>query len=1127
VSALIEPTTLTQSLVAGLGPITLAAIAFSLRRSDDRCPWHWLLLFALGQGLREWLGALPAPWSTAGVMVAVRSVVSIAGFVALIEFARLGLERFSARTPGRWILAAIAVPIAVGTQQAYFVGSGVWTLLLSAIAGGSAAFLLWRAGAEEGPLVRRWMRLSGLLIGAYAILAGLGADLWTAGGAPGATTLAAWAVAGPLARELAGLGAAALLLVFALWSDSIGEHGVARWRGTLGIAGATGMLLVLVIGGLLRGPLETRMAHAGVPAAVPLAVCISAASFGLWVALLASWRAAATWATWTQRRSRNLLTSVTESIEGGLLAVDAEGKILYQNAGFGELWSIPAGFMQQGDVRILFGYLRDRLEEPEAFTALTERALRSIERVDESVRLRDGRVFRCLTNPLTGAGEGPGRIFGFREITEYTRSEAERHLRDGRRDRQIEALASLATRLALSVPGGRTLAPREVCELAAAALEVERASLWLREEEGGALQCAEFWERFRDTDEVTAAQRVADYADFFRTLPPERAAVIEDTRDDLRAREAWERHPSLRDITSLLQIPVELSGHVVGAISFAHVGVPRRWTADEQRFATSAAALVATVLERGQRLRMQEDLQRSLEFRKLLAETAACAVYQTDAAGRITEVNSSLCRMTGFIPEELIGQPVSVIGAGACGEECQILGEGPAEPVLRHPCWLTDRNGKRLDIVRSAAPLVDAAGNRHGTLVSFIDVSEAAEAQRQSEEALRMAQRAQSKTKSAHGRIETLEAELARLRTGLEGRERETAETREAVQALQAELQKTREEREAAQWASTSARRENETIRGERDATQTELETARRERDQARGEQARLQEAFEVARCDLADAREKTARIEAQVETARQQIRTPERELLRTNAELAALRAELATARETAEAARCQAESAYKELRAARTEAEGSRAEATALAKQMVALQAEADRLGVEAANAAARAVEAEKASARAAEAAAASARAIEKPAASPASRVPSGNKPIPLRRPAPAAAEKPAARPVAPAAIDYQALLASVGGDRDLAMRRLRAFQKGAPWMLSRLRQALVKQNALALVSAAESIRAAAADLAAHETVRQAEKLEELARAGDLPRLAGALQTLETEIQRVHAALNSLPRAA
>lgn len=1162
---------LTQGLISGLGAITLAAIAFTLRRTDDRLAWRWLLFFALGQGLREWLGALPGAWATANLVVIFRSLVSVASFVALMEFARLGLAGPQRRALPRWVTAAVALPIVAGTHQGFFFGSLEWTLLLSLVAGGGAAFAIWRAGGEEGPLVRRWLRLSGLAIGVFAILAGLGADLWHLRGAGEATFAplrAALAFSGPMLREIVGLAAAALLLVYTLWRDSIGEHGVTRWRGTLGIAGATGLLLVIVIGTLLRNPLETQLAHHRIPATAILALGLSGASFGLWVGLLASWRAAAQWAAWIRRQSRNLLTAITESVEGGLLAVDAQGRILYQNAAFSELWGIPAGFMQEGEARILFGFLRERLEDPDAFSALIDRALGSSERIDDSLRLKDGRVLRCRTNSLPGESGVTGRVLSFLEITELTRLEAERQTREARRERQNESLTALAQRLAQSAPGGRGTALREICEVGASTLEVGRVGLWLRDAETESLQCAEHCERIRGDAEATAAERCAAYEALWPSLPPERVAAIDDVRDDARLRDALEDQPRLRDITSLLQLPIESGSQAIGMLVFVHVGVPRRWTPDEQRFAAALAALCSAALERFQRQRLDGELQQALGFQKLLAETAGSAIYQLDVEGRIVAVNSALCRATGHLPEDLIGKPVSVLGAGACGEECQCLSGALDEPLRRHPCWVSDRDGHRLDIVRNATAIQDLEGRRIGTIVSFIDMSETAEAQRQADDALQTAQQLQVGLKTAQGRIQTLERELTGLRGGFEERERERSEAQERIRALEEALGETQEElgraqgaRDTAQSAEAEARREAEGFRAERDGLQVRLATidgelkashgaaeqARREAEAAREDARRSEQELDAARAEA-------ARVQAQAAVAEEERRTPERELTRVNTELVRVRTELGAARDEVTSIRRQAESTFQELHAARLESEAARTEAATLARQLTQLQGENDRLKAETESArgqvrAAEAVsaQAEKraAQARASEQklagearAAAEKRAADEARAAEAARdaaakratppIAARAKPVPPRRPAPVRVQSaPELRPGAPPPVDVTALLASVGGDQDLATRRLRAFQKGAPWMLSRLRQAFVKKNALGLVSAAESIRQAAADLCAGEVMRQAEQLEELARAKDLAKLDAALTALEAEVERVRAALASLPRAA
>jgi PAS domain S-box-containing protein len=1176
---------LTQGLISGLGPITIAAIAFTLRRADDRLAWRWLFFFALGQGLREWLGALPGSWATAGAVVILRSVVSAASFVALMEFARLGLAGPSRRALPRWVIAAVALPIVAGTHQGFFFGSLEWTLLLSLIAGGGAALAIWRAGGEEAPLVRRWLRLSALAVGVYAVMAGLGADLWHLRAARD-TTIALLRIAlifsGPVLREIVGLATAALLLVFSLWRDSVGEHGVTRWRGTLGVAGATGLLLVIIIGTLLRNPLETQLAHHRIPATAILSLGVSGASFGLWVGLLASWRAATQWANWTRRQSRNLLTSITESVEGGLLAVDGSGRVLYQNATFSELWGIPAGFMQEGEARILFGFLRERLEEPEAFTALIERALAVPERIDEGLRLKDGRVFRCRTNPLPGESGVTGRVLSFLEITELTQLETERQVREARRETQNEALTALAQRLTQSAPGGRATALREICEVAASTLEVGRVSVWLRDAESESLHCAEHCERIRGDAAETAAERLAAYETLWPSLPPERAAVIDDARDDARLREALEDQPLLRDITSLLQLPIESGTRAVGAVAFVHVGVPRRWTPDEQRFASALAALCSAALERFRRQQRDDELHQALEFQKLLAETAGSAICQLDAEGRIVAVNSALCRATGHLPEDLIGKPVSILGAGACGDECQLLSGNLEEPLRRHPCWVSDRDGTRLDVVRNATAIVDVEGRRTGTIVSFIDMSEAAEAQRQADEALQTSQQLQASFKTAQGRIETLERELMGLRGGLEGRDRERSETHERIRALEEALGETQEElgraqgaRDTAQTAETEARREAQAFRAERDALQVklatidgeqkaahgEIENARREMAAAREETLQARNELKAKEQELEAVRAEAIRIQAQVTEAQEERRTPERELVRANTELVRVRTELGSTREEASSIRHQAESTFQELHAARLESEAARTEAAALSRQLIQLQGENDRLKTETESARGQVRAAEAVSAQA-EKRAAQARAAEKKTADEARAVAekraadearvaaekrgaeearamaarravppaaaARGKPLAPRRVAPLRVPPaPEPRPAAPPAVDVTALLASVGGDQDLATRRLRAFQKGAPWMLSRLRQAFVKKNALGLVSAAEAIRQAAADLCAGEVIRRAEQLEELARAGDLVKLDAALSSLEAEVERVRAALSSLPRAA
>jgi PAS domain S-box-containing protein len=109
----------------------------------------------------------------------------------------------------------------------------------------------------------------------------------------------------------------------------------------------------------------------------------------------------------------------------------------------------------------------------------------------------------------------------------------------------------------------------------------------------------------------------------------------------------------------------------------------------------------------------------------------------------------------------------------------------------------------------------------------------------------------------------------------------------------------------------------------------------------------------------------------------------------------------------------------------------------------------------------------------------------------------------------------------------DTLSLLQRVGGDRQLAAGRARAFQKGSAWMIACVRQALERKDSRALIGAARLLSGALGDLAAVEAQRLAEELVEMGRRNDLSGAPKVMKALEVEIERVRSALASFSRAA
>lgn len=126
----------------------------------------------------------------------------------------------------------------------------------------------------------------------------------------------------------------------------------------------------------------------------------------------------------------------------------------------------------------------------------------------------------------------------------------------------------------------------------------------------------------------------------------------------------------------------------------------------------------------GERLEMEKEL-----FRITLASIED-GVITTDRMGKITYLNPSAERLTGWRSVEVEGKPLatafravaieSAIHAAAVGQPWF----ESVRPGVDGHFFLTDRKGVRRDVHRSAAPILDRRGDTVGTVLTFRDISE-------------------------------------------------------------------------------------------------------------------------------------------------------------------------------------------------------------------------------------------------------------------------------------------------------------------------------------------------------------------------------------------------------------------
>jgi HPt (histidine-containing phosphotransfer) domain-containing protein len=103
--------------------------------------------------------------------------------------------------------------------------------------------------------------------------------------------------------------------------------------------------------------------------------------------------------------------------------------------------------------------------------------------------------------------------------------------------------------------------------------------------------------------------------------------------------------------------------------------------------------------------------------------------------------------------------------------------------------------------------------------------------------------------------------------------------------------------------------------------------------------------------------------------------------------------------------------------------------------------------------------------------------------------------------------------------ALDEAALLAHVGGDRDLLSELLGIFLDDGPGQLQALRTAVAGTDPAALMSAAHALSGSLKVLGAAAATALAGRLEALGREGRLEGAAALLARLEPELERVRGA--------
>lgn len=124
------------------------------------------------------------------------------------------------------------------------------------------------------------------------------------------------------------------------------------------------------------------------------------------------------------KQSASLILSTLEATADGLLVVDQEGKMIRFNRKFAKMWRIPQWILDTKDNTQALAFVTTQLKDSEQFlTKIKEVYAHPLAESFDLLEFKDGRVFEQLSQPHLLDGRPVGRVWSFRDVTDWKRAE--------------------------------------------------------------------------------------------------------------------------------------------------------------------------------------------------------------------------------------------------------------------------------------------------------------------------------------------------------------------------------------------------------------------------------------------------------------------------------------------------------------------------------------------------------------------------------------------------------------------------------------------------------------------------------------------------------------------------------
>ena len=117
------------------------------------------------------------------------------------------------------------------------------------------------------------------------------------------------------------------------------------------------------------------------------------------------------------------LSATLQSTSDGILAVNADGQVLFMNQQFRQMWGMPEELVDTASRSQLLAHALAQLVDPEEVMAHAQAIYQTSDTSNDLIELKDGRIFRRFSSPLRREGQVAGRVWSFHDTTVETRTE--------------------------------------------------------------------------------------------------------------------------------------------------------------------------------------------------------------------------------------------------------------------------------------------------------------------------------------------------------------------------------------------------------------------------------------------------------------------------------------------------------------------------------------------------------------------------------------------------------------------------------------------------------------------------------------------------------------------------------